>query len=74
VRRARRITPEAARLKILEQYFANEFVGTVTSIQRLFRWSKQEIFQALGGLQERGTIRTDIRIEGKDHRYYVLVE
>jgi hypothetical protein len=74
VRRARRITPEAARLKILEQYFANEFVGTVASIQRLFRWTKQEIFQALGGLQQRGTIRTDIRIEGKDHRYYVLVE
>jgi hypothetical protein len=74
VRRARRISPEAARVRILEQYFANQFVGTVSTIQRLFRWSKQEIYQALGGLQQQGRIRTDVLIEGKNHRYYVLVE
>jgi len=74
VRRARRISADEARAVILEQYFLSQFVGTVTSIQRLFRWNKQEIFQALGTLVNRGAVRTDIEIEGKDHRYYVLVE
>jgi predicted RNA-binding protein (virulence factor B family) len=46
----------------------------VTSIQRLFRWSKKEIFQSLGTLLNAGAIRTDVQIEGKDHRYYILVD
>jgi hypothetical protein len=74
VRRARRISLEEARAKVLEQYFANQLVGTVTSIQRLFRWSKKEIFQSLGALLNAGAIRTDVQIEGKDHRYYILVD
>ncbi len=74
VRRARKIRPEDARLKLLERYFANQLVGTVAAIQRLFRWSKQEIYQALGQLTHRGVLRTDILVEGKDHRYYGYIE
>ncbi len=74
VRKARRISLEEARAKVLEQYFANQLVGTVSSIQRLFRWSKKEIFQSLGTLLNAGAIRTDVQVEGKDHRYYILVD
>jgi hypothetical protein len=74
VRKARRIGVEEARVRLLERYFANQLVGTVTTIQRLFRWSKQEIYHALGQLMHRGSIRTDIIVEGKDHRYYGYVE
>jgi hypothetical protein len=58
---------------LLERYFANQLVATVTSIQRLFRWSRKEIYQALGLLLHRGVIRPDILVDGKDHRYYGYV-
>jgi hypothetical protein len=74
VRRARKIGVEEARARLLERYFADQLVGTVTTIQRLFRWSKQEIYHALGLLMDRGAIRTDILVEGKDHRYYAYVD
>jgi hypothetical protein len=74
VRKARKIGAEEARARLLERYFANQLIGTVTNIQRLFRWSKQEIYHALGLLMHRGVIRTDFLVEGKDHRYYGYVE
>lgn len=73
VRKARRISTEEARARLLERYFANQLVATVTSIQRLFRWSRKEIYQALGLLMRRGVIRPDILVDGKDHRYYGYV-
>jgi len=74
VRLARRITPEAARARILERYFRNQLVSSVPAIARLFRWERQTIFHTLGGLVREGIITTGIKVEGKDHRYYCLTE
>jgi DNA-binding PadR family transcriptional regulator len=74
VRRARRITPEAARQKLLEQYFKNQFVGSVDSIQNLFRWGKQTIYQTLGKLVQDGVITPNVKIQGNDKRYYAHIE
>ncbi len=74
LKKAHTISVESARLNILDRYFRNQLVGSVDSIYRLFRWSKQSIYQALGQLVQRGTIRSDVHIEGRDHRYYCLVQ
>lgn len=74
VRKARRISPDQARTFILERYFANQFISTVTFVQRLFRWSRKDIYHALGQLMQEGIVRSDIMVEGKDHRYYCCVE
>lgn len=72
-RRARKISEEQARQKILQKYFENQLIGTVASIQQLFGWEKQEIFRALGQLRSKGVIVPDVRIEGKDAKHYALV-
>jgi hypothetical protein len=74
IRKARRITPEAARLKILERYFRNQLVGSVTTVQRLFHWNKQEIFRTLGQLVQGGIITSNINIHDETNRYYSLVK
>ena len=74
MRKARTMTQEHARLKILERYFQNQLIGSVDSIYRLFRWDKQAIYRALGQLVQRGFIRSDVLIESKDHKYYCLVD
>jgi len=74
IRKARRIAPEAARARILERYFRNQFVSSVPAIERLFRWERQSIFQTLGRLVREGIITTGFKVEGKDHRYYGLTE
>ncbi len=74
VRKSHRISPENARMEILSRYFAVQLIGTVSSIHRLFGWNKQEIYQTLGLLQQRGIIRTDVTVEGRDHRYYLFIE
>jgi hypothetical protein len=74
VRRGRRIAHDEARAAILERYFADQLVGTVTGIQRLFRWNRKEIFRTLGMLVARGALRTDVTVDGKDRSYYAYVE
>lgn len=74
VRKARRISSDEARTRILQRYFGNQFIATVTLIQRLFRWNKKDIYHALGQLMQQGIVRSDVMVEGKDHRYYCLVE
>jgi len=74
IRKARSISPETARVNIMERYFRNQLIGTVASIQRLFGWDKQDIYHTLGQLVQQGIITTNIKVEGKDHRYYCLVE
>ena len=73
IKKARQISSEFARLKILEKYFQDQLVGTVDSIYRLFRWNKQVIYQTLGQLVQKGVVTSNIKIEGKDHRYYSLI-
>ncbi len=72
LRKARRITPEDARRAILERYFRNQRVSTLATIRRLFHWSRQEIYQALGYLLRHGIIQSDVHIEGIQGRAYGL--
>jgi DNA-binding PadR family transcriptional regulator len=74
VRKARRISPETARQRLLEQYFKNRFIGSVESIQNLFRWGKQTIYQTLGKLVQNGTITPNVKIHGTDKRFYAHIE
>jgi hypothetical protein len=74
VRKARRIMPETARQKLLEQYFRNQFVGSVDSIHNLFRWGKQTIYQTLGKLVQDGVITPNVKIVGNDKRFYATTE
>lgn len=73
VKKAKSISPEVARFRILERYFQNQLVGTVDSVHRLFRWSKQTIYHTLGQLVERGIVTTSIKVDGRDHKYYCLL-
>jgi hypothetical protein len=74
IRKSRRITPETARVRLLERYFRNQLVSSVPAIARLFRWERQMIFHTLGRLVRTGIITTGIKVEGRDHRYYCLTE
>ena len=72
-KRSRRISEEQACQKILQKYFENQLVGTVSSIQRLFGWDKQVIFRTLGHLKGAGVITPDVLVDGSDGKYYGLV-
>lgn len=72
LRKARRIAPDEARRTILEQYFRNQRVATLASIRRLFRWNRQEIYQALGYLLLNGVVQADVHVEGVEGRAYGL--
>lgn len=74
IRKARRVTPEAARARILERYFRNQLVSSVPAITRLFHWQRQDVFHTLGRLVRDGIVTTGVHVEGKDHRYYCLTE
>jgi hypothetical protein len=72
VRKSASISPETARARILERYFRNQLVASLRSIQRLFRWNKQDIYHTLGRLQRDGIIVTDVAVEGDAHVQYCL--
>jgi hypothetical protein len=74
VRKARRLSPETARAMLLDRYFRNQFVGSVETIQNLFRWGKQTIYQTLGRLVSEGIVTPNVKIQGSDRRYYALIE
>lgn len=70
---SRKVSLEQARTRILQKYFENQLVGTVSSIQKLFRWEKQEIYRALGQLVSLGIITPDVIVDGKQDKYYGLI-
>ena len=74
LRRARRISLEHAREKILEKYFENQLLSGVSQITRLFHWPKQAVFQALGQLVQRGIISSDSTLEGESEQLYRFIE
>jgi hypothetical protein len=74
VRKARRISPETARQRLLERYFQNQLIGSVETIQNLFRWGRQTIYQTLGKLVQDGMIMPNVKIQGKKSRFYILIE
>jgi len=73
IRKARKISVEAARNKILERYFRNQLIGSVDSIHNLFGWSKQGTYQSLGQLVQDGIIVPHVKVGGKDGKFYCLV-
>jgi len=73
VRRARRISTDAARHEILERYFRNQLIGSLGSIRRLFRWEKQDVFRSLGELMRRGIITPNVQVEGLHEPQYILI-
>ncbi len=73
VRKARKIPPDVARIRILEKYFQNQLVGSVASIARLFGWDRQTIYQMLGTLVSRGIVTPDIKVDGKRSTSYCLI-
>jgi hypothetical protein len=73
LRKASKIPPEKARARILDRYFRNQLIASATDIQRLFRWDRQHVYQALGCLAKAGVITTDVVVEGEPQKYYCLV-
>jgi hypothetical protein len=73
VRKSRKISPDAARNAILKRYFRNQLIGTVEAICKLFGWKKQIVYQSLGRLMEEGVIVSNVKVDGKDSKYYGLV-
>ena len=75
VRRSRQIAPEHARSMILERHFRNQYISTLAEIRRTFRWSRQEIYQALGDLHRKGIVGSEQSVEGiAGHSYIYLGE
>jgi len=73
-RKIRSLTPEIARVRILERYFQTQLIATVDEIARLFHWDRQAIYATLGVLTQRGVVSNGIRVEGSQRKYYCLVE
>jgi hypothetical protein len=74
VRKARRVTAEDARYAIGKKYFENQLIGSATTVQRLFRWGKREIFRTIARLLDEGIVTPDVRVEGTHATHYCLIE
>lgn len=75
VRRSRTISAEHARSVILERHFRVQYVTTLAEIRHTFRWTRQEIYQALGDLHRRGIVGNEQSVEGvSGHSYIYLGE
>jgi hypothetical protein len=72
IKRAQKISVEAARCKVLEKYFDNQLISSVDAIHRVFGWSKKVIFQTLGRLVGSGVITATVSLDGKKG-YYGLI-
>jgi len=73
VRKAKKITFDDARQKLLEKYFENQLVTSIESIQKVFGWSKQTIYHTIGTLIEAGVITVVDLLDGKKAKCYCLV-
>ncbi|HSQ74811.1 MAG TPA: hypothetical protein VLT13_04605 [Bacteroidota bacterium] len=73
VRKARHISAEQARRVILEQHFRNQGVCALPGIRKVFRWSRQEVYQALGDLLRRGIISSEGRVDGVSGHVYTYL-
>jgi hypothetical protein len=74
MRKARRISIETARERILAKYFEVQLVSSVDAIFRLFGWKKQIIFRTLGQLTEKGVITSNVKVDKKDSKYYRYIK
>jgi hypothetical protein len=73
VRRAKKISAEQARYTLLEKYFKNQLVSSVEAIHKVFGWSRQAIYHAIGQLVHAGIITTTVAPDGNKENLYCLV-
>jgi len=73
IRKARNIPVEAARYKLLEQYFQIQLMSSIENIHKVFGWMRKDIFQTLGKLINAGVITTTVTLDGKRGNHYCLV-
>lgn len=73
VRKARKISIDLARYKLLEKYFHIQLISSIENIHRVFGWSKKDIFHTLGQLIHAGVITTTVALDGKKGKHYCLI-
>lgn len=73
VRKARKISVDFARYKLLEKYFHVQLISSVENIHGVFGWAKKDIFHALGQLIHAGIITTTVALDGKKGKHYCLI-
>ncbi len=74
LRRARALSADEAREEIIHKYFQSQIVSSVQSIHRTFGWRKQTIFKALGGLMEKGKISANVKVDGRNSKFYAYID
>lgn len=73
VRKAKTITAEQARFKLLTKYFENQLISSIETIHKVFGWSKREIYQTIGKLINEGVITPLVAIDGETGKYYCFI-
>jgi hypothetical protein len=73
VRKAHKISLEAARSKLLEKYFENQLLSSVDAIHCVFGWSKKVIYQTIGQLIGRGVVTSTVTLDGKRGKFHCLI-
>jgi hypothetical protein len=73
VRKAKTISADHARYKLLEKYFQNQLMTSVEAIHRVFGWTRPTIYHVIGQLVHAGIITTTVALEEKPGQYYCLV-
>lgn len=72
VEAARAISGRQARERLLQRYVQAVVAATPPQIGRLFGWSLEEIEQTAAHLEEKGDLRTGVRIQGmKDENFLI---
>ncbi|MGA9116588.1 MAG: crosslink repair DNA glycosylase YcaQ family protein [Bacteroidota bacterium] len=74
VRKARRIMPAEGRERILEAHVRNQLVVSAAAVQKVFGWTRQEVFQALGRLVRRGVIARGAAVENRGNNFYCWIQ
>ena len=73
VRKARKISVDLARYKLLEKYFHIQLISSIENIHRVFGWSRKDIFHTLGQLIHAGVVTTTVSLDGKKGKHYCLI-
>lgn len=73
VRKAKKISSELARYKLLQKYFQNQLISTIDVVRKVFGWSRQTIYHTIGQLVHAGVITTCVKVDGKKGTCYCLV-
>ncbi len=73
VRKARKISVDVARYKLLEKYFHIQLISSIENIHKVFGWTKGDIFHVLGQLIHAGIVTTTVELDGKKGRHYCLI-